>query len=573
MDPASGGQWHPDAQVVRLADFLELTHAELVHANPTTDNLEHRVSDVLVHDPLDEWTDVEDRIILALGVLAGTPEFDQLLQRAATDRAAAVVVKAHGASVEQVRAAGVHHGLAVLIAPDSADWSRLATVARASVMGAAADSVSGARLGDLYAFANSIASITNAAASIVDPRGRIVGYSTLPGQEIDELRRATTLALEESVPPALDDDFKVVYSSPKAVHIPLDEGGSDRLALAVRAGGELLGSVWLIDPGEERRAAALEALDRIAPLIGLHMLHARSASDFGERRNGDLVRTLMEDPAHASFAAAQLGLDPRGGLAVAAFALVGPESGRLDLARETHRLLDLVTTVCTVYVTRSATALIESTVYAVLTGSGEGARATHRRILHEVESHSHTISSFRLVAAVGRTAASVDGLAESRNEALSTLTYLWHDSPTPTGPGVASGRVASDRVASDRAGSGPAVGSVALFEDHRIPLNLLKIHEFIAHHALGEGDAVAVITEHDRTHRTDYLRTISAFTAANGNISAMAELLHVHKNTVRYRLARLLEEFQLDLEDPHVRLWLALRVTSAELADRVDGVI
>jgi hypothetical protein len=557
VDAATDGQRHPDAQVVRLADFLELTHAELVHANPTSDNLDHRVTDVLVQDPLDDWVDVEDRIILALGVSAGAPDFDQLLQRAADRNAAAVVVKAHGASVEHVRAAGVLHGVAVLVAPDSADWSRLATVARASVMGAAADSVSGARLGDLFALANSIASITNAAASIVDPRGRIVGYSTLPGQEIDELRRVTTLALEESVPPAFDEDFKVVYSSPRAVHIPLDEGGSDRLALAVRAGGELLGSVWLIDPGEERRAAALEALDRIGPLIGLHMLHARSASDFGERRTGDLMRTLMEDPAHASFAAAQLGLDPRGGLAVAAFALVGPESGRLDLARQTHRLLDLVTTVCNVYVTHSATALIEATVYAVLTGSGEGARATHRRILREVESHSHTISSFRLVAAVGRTAASVDGVPESRDEALSTLTYLWHRAPSPSGAGVAAGA---------------GTGSVALFEDHRIPLNLLKIHEFIAHHALGEGDAVSVITAHDATHGTDYLQTVRAYSSTNGNISAMADLLHVHKNTVRYRLARLVEEFHLDLEDPYVRLWLALRVMSTELADTVDGV-
>ena len=47
----------------------------------------------------------------------------------------------------------------------------------------------------------------------------------------------------------------------------------------------------------------------MAPLAGLHMLHARSASDFGERRNGDLIRTLMDDPAHASFVAAQLGVD------------------------------------------------------------------------------------------------------------------------------------------------------------------------------------------------------------------------------------------------------------------------
>ena len=539
----TGGQPPADEQVVRLADFLELTHSELVHANPTPAHLEHRVSDVLMHDPLDDWAHVDDRIVLAIGVAPETPDFDQLLHGAANRNAAAVVVKTHGTPIEQVRAAGVHHGIAVLVAPDSADWSRLASVARASVAGAAADSVSGVRLGDLYALANVVASMTDAAASIVDLRGRIVGYSTLPGQEIDELRRTTTLALEEVTPPTLDDDFKTVYASPRAVHIPLDLGGSDRLALGVRVGGELLGSVWLIDPGPERRAATLEALDRVSALIGLHLLHARAASDFGERRNGDLVRTVMEDHAHASFAAAKLGLDPRGGLAVAAFSLVGPESGQVELARENHRLLHLVTTVCNVYVKQSATALIESTVYAVLTGSGEAARATHRRILREVESHAHTISSFRLVAAAGGVATSVEGLTQSRTEALSTLAYLWR-----------------------RPSTGPADGSVALVEDHHIPLNILKIHGFIVDNELGKGDAVATITAHDLEHQTDYLQTVRAFSATNGNISAMAALLHVHKNTVRYRLARLAEEFQLDLDDPHVRLWLALRVATTDLA-------
>ena len=111
---------------------------------------------------------------------------------------------------------------------------------------------------------------------------------------------------------------------------------------------------------------------------------------------------------------------------------------------------------------------------------------------------------------------------------------------------------------------------MGLFEDHRIPLNILKIHEFIADHALGEGDVVDAITAHDRTQRTDYLQTVRAYSSTNGNVSAMAEVLHVHKNTVRYRLARLVEEFHVDLDDPYVRLWLALRVASSELADTVD---
>ena len=377
-----------------------------------------------MYDPMDEWTSVDDRIILAVGLSCGSPDFDQLLHRASNSNAAAVIVKAHGTPLEQLRSAAVRHSLAVLVAPDNTDWTRLVALARASVMGAAVDSVSGVRLGDLYAFANAAASITNGAASIVDPLGRVLGYSTLPGQPIDELRRVTTLSLQEITPPAFDTDFKIVYASASAVLIPAADDEMARLALAVRAGGELLGSIWIIDPGEDKREAALDALDRMAPLAGLHMLHARSASDFGERRNGDLIRTLMDDTAHASFAAAQLGLDAAHGLAVAAFSIVRPETGSLESVREIQRLLHLVTTVCNIQFNTSHSALIGSVVYALLPCEGTSPRAVHRRVVQEIGAYAHTISSYPLIAAVGGIAPGVEDLPRSRSEALQTLQYL-----------------------------------------------------------------------------------------------------------------------------------------------------
>ncbi|MFE4196123.1 PucR family transcriptional regulator [Paenarthrobacter sp. NPDC056912] len=529
--------------VVRLSDCLQLMQADLVHANPTPENLGHLVSDVLMYDPLDNWSSVDDRIILAVGCTYGTPDFDQLLHRAANSNAAAVIVKAHGALMEQLRSAAVRHSLAVLVAPDGADWTRLVTLARASVMGAAADSVSGVRLGDLYAFANAAASITNGAASIVDPLGRILGYSTLPGQPIDELRRITTLTLEETTQPAFDPDFKRVYASPGAVLVDALDDGMARLALAVRAGGELLGSIWIIDPGEERREASLQALDRMAPLAGLHMLHARSASDFGERRNADLIRTLMDDAPHASFAAAQLGLDAANGLAVAAFSIARPETGSLESVRDIHRLLHLVTTVCNVQFNTSHSALIGSVVYALLPCQGGAPRAVQGRIIQEIAAYSHTISSHPLIATVGGIAARVEDLPRSRSEAMQTMHHLMNQQ--------------------SRGGEAPRV---ALFEDFQVPLNLLKIGQFIEESGLAGVDDIARIQTRDAEQQTDYLDTLRAYLASNGNISAMAAQLHVHNNTVRYRVARLAEDFNLDLADPQKRLWLWLRLTTMDLA-------
>ncbi|POH72270.1 PucR family transcriptional regulator [Arthrobacter glacialis] len=542
MKDSVDGRGQGDA--VRLADCIALMQADLVHAGPDAHKLMHRVSDILMFDPMDEWVPVGDRIILAVGLRCESADFDQLLERASAGNAAAVIVKAYGAPMERLRAAAGRHGVALLVAPDSIDWTRLVTLARASVVGAAADFVSGIRLGDLYAFANAAASITNGAVSIVDPLGRVLGYSTLPGQPIDELRRVTTLSLEEIQAPAFDTDFKAVYDSPVAVHIPATQEEMARLALAVRAGDELLGSIWIIDPGEERREAALSALDKMAPLAGLHLLHARSAFDVGERRNGDLIRTLMGDPDHASFAAAQLGLDATKGLAVAAFSIVRPQTGSLEAIQEIQKLLYLVTTVCNVQFKSSHSALIDSVVYALLPCEGNDPRAAHRRVVAEIGSYAQTISRFPLIAAVGEVALAVEDLPRSRGEALETLEFLLRG----------------------RAAAGEAGGSaVALYEDYRVPLNLVKIGAFIEEQGMAQQDDIAMIQGRDAEQQSEYLQTLRAYFQCNGSISDMAAHLHVHNNTVRYRLTRLEKDFGIDFDDPQKRLWLWLRLAAMDL--------
>ncbi|MHA7268866.1 PucR family transcriptional regulator [Arthrobacter sp. HLT1-20] len=530
---------------VRLLDCLQLMQADLVQANPGPEAGEHRVSGVLMYDPLDDLAPVENCIILAVGLRLESADFDRLFARAVAGNAAAVVVKAYGVPMERARAVAVDHGLALLVATDSTDWTRLVSLARASVGGAGADFVSGVRLGDLYAFANAAASITNGAVSIVDPLGRVIGYSTLPGQPIDELRRVTTLSLEETTAPAFDADFKTVYDSASAVLIPATEQEMARLALAVRAGDELLGSIWVIDPGEEKRRAALAAMDRMGALAGLHMLHARQTFDFGQRRNGDLMRTLMDDTAHASFAAAQLGLDAAKGLAVAAFSILRPTTGNVEAIQEIQKLLHLVTTVCNVQFNSSHSAIIDSVVYALLPCEGSTPRAVHRRVVADIGAYARTISSFPLIAAVGGIAPTVEGLPASRAQALETLAFLLRSQP-----------------AQGRGGNSPAVG---LYEDHRVPLNLMKIGEFMDQHGMAEQDEITLIQTRDAEAQTAYLDTLRAYLVCSGNIAAMAASLHVHNNTVRYRVSRLSADFGIDLADPQKRLWLWLRLTTTDL--------
>lgn len=121
--------------------------------------------------------------------------------------------------------------------------------------------------------------------------------------------------------------------------------------------------------------------------------------------------------------------------------------------------------------------------------------------------------------------------------------------------------------------TGGQASAAGLFEDHRIPLNLLKIGAFIDDNGLGDLDDIARIQAHDADQQTDYLQTLRAYLTSNGNISAMAARLHVHNNTVRYRVGRLAKDFGLDLDDPQQRLWLWLRLTTMDLAPKATPAV
>ena len=181
-----------DSAAFTVSAWTQLMGEDLLHVDPTSADLDRQVSDVQLYDPLDEQA-----ILLLTGVACGTADFGRVLARAARCEAAGVVVKARGTPIDDLHAASANHGIPVIVVRDDADWTRVAALARTAVAGAAADSVSGVRLGDMFAFANAVATMTQGATSIVDPTGHVVGYSTIPGQPIDYLRRESTLTLHE----------------------------------------------------------------------------------------------------------------------------------------------------------------------------------------------------------------------------------------------------------------------------------------------------------------------------------------------------------------------------------------
>ncbi len=75
-------------------------------------------------------------------------------------------------------------------------------------------------------------------------------------------------------------------------------------------------------------------------------------------------------------------------------------------------------------------------------------------------------------------------------------------------------------------------------------------------------ETIGAIDDYDRAHEGNLLGTLDRYLANSGRYQATADALGIHVTTLRYRLQRLSDLFNLDLEDPDTRaaLDLALRV-------------
>lgn len=81
-----------------------------------------------------------------------------------------------------------------------------------------------------------------------------------------------------------------------------------------------------------------------------------------------------------------------------------------------------------------------------------------------------------------------------------------------------------------------------------------------------QADLIGPLEEYDRQHRSEFVQTLDAFFRAGGNHVQAARDLHVHRNTLIYRLDRIRDLLGgANLEDPDTRLnlQLALKVRSA----------
>ncbi|NPV65810.1 MAG: hypothetical protein HPY64_01545 [Anaerolineae bacterium] len=80
-----------------------------------------------------------------------------------------------------------------------------------------------------------------------------------------------------------------------------------------------------------------------------------------------------------------------------------------------------------------------------------------------------------------------------------------------------------------------------------------------ANHMLGP------LLDYDERNRADLIKTLEAFFACHGNLSRTAEMLIVHRNTLLYRMNRISEIADMDLNRPETRLGVHLALVIRQL--------
>ncbi|WP_020671296.1 PucR family transcriptional regulator [Amycolatopsis nigrescens] len=526
-----------DPEVPDLGQVLDALGSSLLRPLTALPERPVPVSGVLIFERRTPLPPAHDAILLAVGV--GTAEALELVGSAAEAGYACLVVKSFGEPVTELTEAALRSGLVLLAADEAVAWHHLDAMLSSALASAArfAQGPGDPAIGDLFALANAIAGMVGGATAIEDPHRRILAYSTLPGHGIDEGRRQGILGLQvPDAPDHYDEQYRTLAQVRRTCRFPALPGGLPRLGVAVRAGSEVLGSIWVVDAENRLDEASEQALFDAADITALHLLAARAAVDAVRRRRADLLRRLLTDPSSVTAVAPRLGLDPDVPVAVAAFAVASSDADEVVAAHAATRLADLVSLHCEAHYGRPGCALIDGTVYALLPG-GPSPNA-HRELVADIARRAHGALRVRIQAGLGSLVTGLRSIASSRADADLVLRALTERPGDPEPCQVAT---------IDEMWAGAALSELA---------RILAAHEALPRR-LGPA-----IRAHDLEHGTTYASTIRSYLDANSDIAAASTRLSVHANTIRYRLSRAEEIFGVDLADPDERLvlWLRLRL-------------
>jgi len=399
-------------------------------------------------------------------------------------------------------------------------------------------------LGDAgYFFArdpNAVAALVDAEGGIEDRSSRVLAFSgrqdeadpsrveTIIGRQVPEryARRLTELGV-----------FRELYREQRPVvvdpaRLDVDAVSKQRVAIAVRAGDEVLGSIWAAMDGpltEERSATLRDA----TKLVALHLLRIRAGADAQRSLRAELVSRALDGGPDAQDALGRLGLAGRRVWVMAtALAPRGEDGTEHDSIAERERLTDALALHLSAVQQGAAVALVGDTVYGILPVADAAAEDRSVRLAEDFL--QRVGDRIPAVIGIGRPAATVAEIARSRAEAHRAL-----------------------RVVVERAPRQRSLARIADVETDSLLLDLRDLRS--ARGDLASGPLARLI-DYDTRHDAHLVDTLTAWLDHFGDVTAAAAACFVHANTFRYRLRRVAEVGRLDLDDADARFAAMLEI-------------
>ncbi|MCZ9883199.1 PucR family transcriptional regulator [Arthrobacter sp. B2a2-09] len=485
-----------------------------------------------IHDTDQTHAELTDAVLL----VPGRPSAD-LLGLAADAHVAAVVVRAGAVDPEPLTAAANRAGVTLLECSAELSWGQLYMLIDAlrAVTGPVLEQDD--RAADLFSLANDIALRAGGAVAIEDLSMRVLAYSTIPGQEVDDLRRDGILGRRVPDHPTNAEDYSAVLRTETAIWIRDQPDFRPRLAIAVRDGGEPLGSIWVIEGVKPVAAKASEVLAEGARLAAPHLARLNVAADADRRQRAERLGQLLRGTGPRRRFAESFGLHFD---AAATVVVIGRDENPPTHSR----------------------------------GMSAASAAVHVSVLLRM-----ALSSYRLPAAVGSLdgqMVAVIGTTADSPVLQSIIATVLARSAESVGVGWRAGISRTlGSVADVPAGfaqakqalgvvSGPfGHGEIGQHQELGASLFLLEVFDALQSRSALDAEPLSLVADHDSRQGTDYVRTLRSWIAAHYDVARAAEALVLHPNTLRHRLRRMAKV--VDIEDPDVRLALALQLRLQEI--------
>jgi hypothetical protein len=522
-----------------LGDVIDALGPVVLEQVQTPRGLDVAIDEVVIHDPAETTGASTGVLLLGVGVAGEAPVLD-LLDLLGAAGACGLVVKSPVQLTPPMLATLTRTGVALLVLTPAASWFQVVVLLRSAVDDTPmlrVGKVAGVPAGDLFSLANAIADLIDAPVTIEDRSSRVLAFSRRQ-EEADASRVATILG--QQVPDryvrmlADLDVFDQLARSANPVYVESYESGMlPRLAVAVRSGPELLGTIWAAvteRPSQER----VEAFLGVARLAGLHLLRQREDANLSRRFHSEQLALVLHGGSGAAEAAQRLGV-PRQPLVVLAAEPTGKEGAEFEAAQ--RRLVDVLGVSLAVVHSKTVTARVGGVVYAVIPVPSADPGAARALLLAE-QFLGRIGSRDNVVIGLSGPAAGILDLAVARSEADRALRVLLRRGQTH---------------------------GAANYDDVYLEWLLVRLVDTAVENGDGLRGPLERVQDHDRDQSKNYLRTLSCYLDAGGDIASVALLLRVHVNTVRYRLRRIEQISGLNLADPMTRVSALVQLRAAAL--------